>query len=239
MFKKYIFTIGFIVIIGMLGGTFAHEVDASASFENTKQDTVEVHKETTQYQEYTWKNFIEYFFAKQAGNTQSNHESKQEDKVTPNEPKKESPANNQEVKETDQNIEETTDKSNNDLHPFEQKVIELTNNERTKHGLQPLQHDRDLSVVSKDKSKDMLNNQYFAHDSPTYGSPFDMMQAYGVDYRTAGENIAKGQRSAEEVVTAWMNSPGHRANILSNDFTHIGVGYIEEQNIWTQQFIGK
>ncbi len=85
----------------------------------------------------------------------------------------------------------------------------------------------------------MLNNQYFSHDSPTYGSPFDMMEEYGVSYRTAGENIAKGQSSAEEVVDGWMNSPGHRENMLSDDFTHIGVGYVEEEHIWTQQFIGK
>ena len=85
----------------------------------------------------------------------------------------------------------------------------------------------------------MLDNQYFSHDSPTYGSPFDMMRAYGIDYRTAGENIAKGQNSPEEVVNAWMNSQGHRENILSSDFTHIGIGYVEQGNIWTQQFIGK
>ena len=85
----------------------------------------------------------------------------------------------------------------------------------------------------------MQVNNYFDHNSPTYGSPFDMMRSYGIDYRTAGENIAMGQRTPQEVVNAWMNSPGHRANILNGDFTHIGVGYVEQGNYWTQQFIGK
>ena len=60
----------------------------------------------------------------------------------------------------------------------------------------------------------MHNKRYFSHTSPTYGSPFDMMKSYGINYRAAGENIAKGQTSAEQVMNAWMNSSGHRANIL-------------------------
>lgn len=66
-----------------------------------------------------------------------------------------------------------------------------------------------------------------------------MMKQFGVDYRTAGENIAKGQRTPQQVVNAWMNSEGHRANILNGNFTHIGVGYVEQGNHWTQQFIEK
>mgnify|MGYP001432767868 CR=1 FL=1 len=125
------------------------------------------------------------------------------------------------------------------LNQFEQQVIELTNQERAKHGLAPLQADLELSRVAREKSRDLAVNNYFDHNSPTYGSPFDMMRAYGISYRTAGENIAKGQRSPQEVVNAWMNSPGHRANILNGNFTHIGVGYVEQGNHWTQMFIGK
>ncbi|MDF2592072.1 MAG: sporulation protein, partial [Clostridia bacterium] len=77
------------------------------------------------------------------------------------------------------------------------------------------------------------------HTSPTYGSPFDMMKQFGITYKTAGENIAMGQRTPEEVVKAWMNSPGHRANILKSSFTHIGVGYVANGSYWTQMFIGK
>ncbi|WP_034672134.1 SH3 domain-containing protein [Ectobacillus panaciterrae] len=124
------------------------------------------------------------------------------------------------------------------LSAYELKVVELTNAERTKAGLPTLQIDMNLSKVARMKSEDMLKNNYFSHTSPTYGSPFDMMRSNGITYRSAGENIAMGQRTPEEVVNAWMNSPGHRANILNNSFTHIGVGYIADKNIWTQQFIG-
>ncbi len=125
------------------------------------------------------------------------------------------------------------------LSAFEQQVFDLTNQERTKNGLAPLKVDLDLSKVAREKSRDMSVNKYFDHNSPTYGSPFDMMKKFGITYRSAGENIAMGQRTPQEVVTAWMNSSGHRANILGKDFTHIGVGYVENGNYWTQQFIGK
>ncbi|MFJ8527309.1 CAP domain-containing protein [Bacillus sp. NPDC094106] len=125
------------------------------------------------------------------------------------------------------------------LSEFEQRVVELTNAERTKQGLPALQVDTELSKVARTKSEDMQKNHYFDHNSPTYGSPFDMMKQFGISYKAAGENIAQGQRTPEEVVQAWMNSEGHRANILNKNFTHIGVGYVENGNYWTQQFITK
>ncbi|OQR55569.1 CAP domain-containing protein [Bacillus sp. CDB3] len=125
------------------------------------------------------------------------------------------------------------------LSEFEQRVVELTNAERAKQGLSALQIDTELSKVARIKSEDMQKNNYFDHNSPTYGSPFDMMKKFGISYTSAGENIAQGQRTPEEVVQAWMNSAGHRANILNNGFTHIGVGYVESGNYWTQQFITK
>lgn len=85
----------------------------------------------------------------------------------------------------------------------------------------------------------MQANNYFSHTSPTYGSPFDMMQQYGISYQSAGENIARGQSTPEEVVRAWMNSEGHRANILNGNYTHIGVGFEQNGNYWTQMFIRK
>lgn len=120
-----------------------------------------------------------------------------------------------------------------------QEVIRLTNKERTKAGLPALIGDAQLSSVALKKSQDMQANNYFSHTSPTYGSPFDMMRDFGVSYKTAGENIAQGQRTAQEVVQAWMNSEGHRKNIMSKDFTHIGVGHEQSGNHWTQMFIGK
>lgn len=125
------------------------------------------------------------------------------------------------------------------LSAYEQQVVDLTNAERSKNGLAPLKVDLELSKVAREKSKDMAANNYFDHNSPTYGSPFDMMKKFGISYRSAGENIAMGQRTPQEVVQAWMNSQGHRENILNSSYTHIGVGHVENGNYWTQQFIGK
>ncbi|WP_419465914.1 CAP domain-containing protein [Bacillus spongiae] len=125
------------------------------------------------------------------------------------------------------------------ISDIEQKVINLTNEERRKNGLPDLKAYPELSNVARVKSEDMKKNNYFSHTSPTYGSPFDMIRNHGVTYRAAGENIAKGQPTPEEVVKAWMNSEGHRRNILSRNFTHIGVGYTDSGHYWTQMFVGK
>ena len=122
---------------------------------------------------------------------------------------------------------------------FEQQVLDLTNQERAKIGVPALKLDVELSKVAREKSRDMQAKGYFDHNSPTYGSPFDMMKKFGISYRTAGENIAMGQQSPQEVVTAWMNSEGHRKNILNANYTHIGIGHVAQGNYWTQMFIGK
>jgi uncharacterized YkwD family protein len=160
---------------------------------------------------------------------------------TPVEVQKEVPAQQPQEQQQPQqeNKQQETQQEQSSLSAFEVEVAELTNQERAEQGLAPLQIDEELSSVAREKSRDMQANNYFDHNSPVYGSPFDMMGSYGIDYRTAGENIAKGQRTPEEVVNAWMNSPGHRANILNGDFTHIGVGFVEQGNHWTQMFIGK
>ncbi len=118
-------------------------------------------------------------------------------------------------------------------------MLELTNQERAKNGVPALKLDVELSKVARTKSADMKAKGYFDHNSPTYGSPFDMMKQFGITYKSAGENIAMGQRTPEEVVNAWMNSEGHRKNILNASFTHLGVGYVADGNYWTQMFIGK
>ncbi|WP_286231135.1 CAP domain-containing protein [Neobacillus mesonae] len=125
------------------------------------------------------------------------------------------------------------------ISQYAQQVINLTNVERRKKGLSDLKADSQLSGVAQKKADDMQQNHYFSHTSPTYGSPFDMMRDFGVTYKSAGENIAQGQRTPQEVVTAWMNSEGHRANILSTKYTHIGVGFEESGKHWSQMFIGK
>ncbi len=122
---------------------------------------------------------------------------------------------------------------------YEKEVVRLVNIERRKAGLNELEYDWQLSRVARYKSQDMRDNKYFSHTSPTYGSPFQMMKNFGISYRSAGENIAKGQATPSAVVNAWMNSSGHRANILSTSFTHIGVGYVADGRYWTQMFILK
>lgn len=125
------------------------------------------------------------------------------------------------------------------VHPYEEKVVELVNIERAKVGLSPLRHNPDLARVARVKSEDMRDNNYFSHNSPTYGTPFDMMRHFNISYRTAGENIAAGQTSPEQVVRSWMNSPGHRANILNSNYEEIGVGFAQGGSYryyWTQLF---
>lgn len=117
-----------------------------------------------------------------------------------------------------------------------QQVLDLVNRERSKAGLSSLSMNSNLSKVAMAKAQDMYNNNYFDHQSPTYGSPFDMMTAFGVTYNSAGENIAKGQTSPAEVMNQWMNSPGHRANILNSSYTQIGIAYYNGE--WVQEFIG-
>ena len=124
------------------------------------------------------------------------------------------------------------------VRAFEQEVVRLVNEQRAQHGLQPLTENWELSRVARYKSQDMVDNRYFSHTSPTYGSPFQMIRAFGLTFRTAGENIAYGQRTPQAVVNAWMNSSGHRANILNASYTQIGVGYVAGGNYWTQMFIG-
>lgn len=126
-----------------------------------------------------------------------------------------------------------------DSYNIEQDVIKLVNVERANAGLSPLSYDWELGRVAQYKSQDMHDQKYFSHTSPVYGTPFTMMKNFGISYKSAGENIAQGQTTAKAVVNAWMNSEGHRANILNKNYTHIGVGYVKDGNYWTQMFIQK
>ena len=123
---------------------------------------------------------------------------------------------------------------------FEAQVLTLCNKERARHGIKPLVMNEALSRVAQAKSEDMRNANYFSHQSPTYGSPFDMLKKFGIPYRTAGENIAKGQRTPDTVVDAWLRSEGHRKNILNPNFKEMGVGYAVGNGsaYWTQIFVG-
>lgn len=121
---------------------------------------------------------------------------------------------------------------------YEAEVIRLVNEIRVQNGLSALKTNWELSRVARYKSQDMVDKHYFSHTSPTYGTPFEMIRAFGLSYRAAGENIAYGQSTPQAVVTAWMNSSGHRANILNSAYTQIGVGYVANGHYWTQMFIG-
>lgn len=121
---------------------------------------------------------------------------------------------------------------------YEREVVRLVNEERAAQGLKALKTNWELSRVARYKSQDMRDRGYFSHTSPTYGSPFTMIRNFGISFRTAGENIAKGYATPQAVVRGWMNSDGHRANILNASFTEIGVGYVASGHYWTQMFIG-
>ncbi|WP_328685459.1 CAP domain-containing protein [Streptomyces sp. NBC_00343] len=119
------------------------------------------------------------------------------------------------------------------------EVVELTNAERARAGLRALAVDPLLAAAAQAHSTDMVARAFYAHTSPDGSQPWDRAAAAGSRRRTIGENIACGQRSAAEVVEGWMNSPGHRANILKPDFTHIGIGFAgggQTGTYWTQLF---
>ncbi|PYG90320.1 spore coat assembly protein SafA/uncharacterized YkwD family protein [Ruminiclostridium sufflavum DSM 19573] len=123
---------------------------------------------------------------------------------------------------------------------MEAEVMRLVNVERSKKGLQALKADWQISRVARYKSQDMINKKYFSHTSPTYGSPFKMLESFGIRFSSAGENIAYGQKTPAAVMKSWMGSAGHKANILSPSYTHIGVGLAKNSNglcYWTQMFI--
>lgn len=184
-------------------------------------------------------------------NKTDNKTDKTENKTDKNnvkeEPKKEISKENNKDKNDNQTVikddtvhktEDNTQSSKDKRSQFESEVVRLVNIERAKYGLSALKMNNSLVDLSRQKSQDMHDLKYFAHQSPTYGSAFDMMKKAGVSYRTAGENIAMGYSTPEAVVNAWMNSEGHRANILSAKYSQIGVGYVEDGHYWTQMFIG-
>lgn len=136
----------------------------------------------------------------------------------------------------------STSVSNVDFESYKEEVLRLVNIERAKEGLVELTMDYNLSRVAQLKSEDMIKNNYFSHNSPVYGTPFDMMKSHGIRYRIAGENIAMGHSTPQEVVQGWMNSEGHRKNIMNPRFTHLGMGIQKSESgriYWTQMFTGQ
>ena len=127
------------------------------------------------------------------------------------------------------------------MNSGEKEVFDLINKQRTNNGLTALKMDSEVLNVARIKAKDMVDNNYFSHNSPTYGSPFDMLKSFKISYKTAGENIA-GNSSNSAAVTAWMNSSGHKANILNSAFNYTGIGVVKSNKygkVYVQIFIGK
>lgn len=114
------------------------------------------------------------------------------------------------------------------------QVLELVNMERTKRGIRSLKTNVKLSEAAQAKARDMSEKNYFDHCSPTYGGLADMLEYFNIDYIVAGENIASGHKTARGVLNDWMDSEGHRKNILNEDFSEIGVGFVDGK--WVQLF---
>lgn len=141
------------------------------------------------------------------------------------------------VPETDVPGVETPEDSIVDEHAFIKEVVELVNIERAKAGLSLLTIDTKVQAAAMVRAKEC--EQLFSHTRPDGSSFATALKEQNVSYRSAGENIAWGQKSPEEVMNAWMNSAGHRANIMNPNFTTIGVGYYENTNgtdYWCQLF---
>ena len=137
------------------------------------------------------------------------------------------------------NTSSSTETSN--MNSDEKEVFDLINKQRTNNGLAALKNDSEVQRVARIKAQDMVDNNYFSLTSPTYGSPFDMLKSFKISYKTAGENIA-GNSSNSSAVTAWMNSSGHKANILNSNFIYTGIGVVSSPKygkMYVQLFIGK
>ena len=131
--------------------------------------------------------------------------------------------------------------SGNDMNNDEKEVFDLINKQRTNQGLKALKIDNEVQRVARIKAEDMVANNYFSHTSPTYGSPFDMLKSFKISYKTAGENIAANS-SNSGAVNAWMNSSGHKANILNSNFNYTGIGVVKSPKygkVYVQMFMGK
>lgn len=142
---------------------------------------------------------------------------------------------------TGSNENSTTDNQTSSMNADEKEVFDLINKQRTNNGLTALKVDDEVQRVARIKAEDMVQNNYFAHESPTYGTPFNMLNSFKISYKSAGENIAANS-SNSGAVNAWMNSSGHKANILSSKYNYTGIGVVSSSKygkIYVQMFIGK
>lgn len=141
-------------------------------------------------------------------------------------PEAEVPVEEAQPEEEAPQAEEADSDASAEFSAEEQQMLDSVNQEREQQGLAPLKADPELAEVARVKAQDMIDNNYFDHNSPTYGSPFQMMDQFGIEYRTAGENLA-GNQTVEAAHQALMNSQGHRENILKSDYTNVGIGIVD------------
>ena len=140
------------------------------------------------------------------------------------------------IYEDDEDVDDDSNQSSSDVSEFVQQVLNLVNIERRKAGVSPLKLSRYLNDAAAIRAEEIT--QVFSHTRPDGSSCFTVLDK---NYYNVGENIAEGQSTPEEVMNSWMNSPGHRANILKPEFTELGVGYVydgssEYKHYWVQLF---
>ncbi|MNH81045.1 Cysteine-rich secretory protein family protein [compost metagenome] len=208
--------------LSMVVGTGAASASANTTTENYKVWTYSTN------QNFSWENFLQQF-------RDLNQQGTAKVQAGTSNQTGSNTKTNTKTAQTNTNTNTNTNKAGTTQSAYADQVVSLVNQERAKVGAKPLAADKALAAMALDKAKDMYSKGYFDHTSPTYGSPFDMMNSYGIHYTYAGENIAKGQKNPAEVMTAWMNSPGHKQNILSPNYTKIGVAYYNGE--WVQEFI--
>jgi uncharacterized protein YkwD len=119
---------------------------------------------------------------------------------------------------------------------FKKQILDLVNAERKKAGLNPLEYYTQGQKAADIRTKEIIVK--FDHERPDKTWCFSVFEEVNISCVSAGENIAMGQRSPEIVMNAWMNSPGHKANILNPGFTHLIVGYDKNERVWVQLFLG-
>ncbi len=146
-----------------------------------------------------------------------------------------------ELKAATTNTEIINDENLTDLTHDENELLSLINAEREKNNLSALKIDKELQNIARLKANDLVNNNYFSHISPIYGTPFEMLKSNKISYKTASENIA-GNPSISGAFSSWMNSESHKNNILSNDYNYTGLAVVDSiayGKIIVELFIGK
>ena len=150
-------------------------------------------------------------------------------------------SSSEEIIETSANLVNDSKEINFEMSESETKLLNLINEERKKNNLSELQIDEELQNIARLKAQDLVENNYFSHISPSFGTPFEMLKNNGINYKTASENIA-GNSSLEGAVSSWMNSEDHKKNILSNEFNYTGLAVVDSLaygNIVVEFFVGR